>query len=59
MDRSEIMLAYKLKPVKVTDFPNIREIKKYLIDCIHDRRVGRQKGIISEIIPNITGGLNS
>jgi len=49
MARSEIMLASKLKPVKVTDFSNTREIKTYLIDCIHDRRVGRQKGIISEI----------
>ena len=49
MARSEIMLASKLKPVKVTDFSDTREIKKYLIDCIHDRRVGRQNGIISEI----------
>ncbi len=52
MARSEIMLASKLKPVKVTDFSTTGEIKKYLIDCIHDRRVGRQKGIISEISPD-------
>jgi len=51
MARSEIMLASKLKPVKVTDFTDTRQIKKYLIDCINERRVGRQKGLITEFDP--------
>jgi hypothetical protein len=40
------MLAAKLKPVKVSDFPNAGELKKYLVNCIHERRKGRQKGSI-------------
>jgi hypothetical protein len=52
MARSEIMLASKLKPVKVTDFTNTRQIKKYLVDCIYERRMGRQKGIITEFDPD-------
>ncbi|MBW2430140.1 MAG: phosphoenolpyruvate synthase PpsA [Deltaproteobacteria bacterium] len=50
MARSEVMLASKLKPVKVSDFPNPGELKKYLIHCIHERRKGRQKGIITELV---------
>ena len=50
MARSEVMLASKLKPVKVSDFPNPGELKKYLINCIHERRKGRQKGLITELV---------
>ncbi len=49
MARSEIMLASKLKPVKVSDFPNAAELKQYLVNCIYERRKGRQKGIITEL----------
>jgi hypothetical protein len=48
MARSEIMLASKLKPVKISDFKSITEAKAYLVSIIRDRRVGRQKGIITE-----------
>jgi hypothetical protein len=48
MARSEIMLASKLKPVKISDFQSIGEAKQYLVSIIHDRRLGRQKGIITE-----------
>jgi hypothetical protein len=51
MARSEVMLASKLKPVKVSDFQDTLEIKKYLVSCIHERRMGRQKGIIAEFDP--------
>jgi DNA-binding NarL/FixJ family response regulator len=51
MARSEVMLASKLKPIKVSDFPDTLEIKKYLVDCIHERRKGRQKGLITELVP--------
>lgn len=50
MARSEIMLALKLKPVKATDFPSISEIKELLISSIHERRKGRQKGLITDFI---------
>jgi hypothetical protein len=48
MARSEIMLASKLKPVKISDFESIGEAKQYLVSIIHERRMGRQKGIITE-----------
>jgi hypothetical protein len=48
MARSEIMLASKIKPVKISDFKSIGDAKKYLVSIIHDRRMGRQKGIITE-----------
>ena len=50
MARSEVMLASRLKPVKVSDFSEPDELKQYLANCIHERRKGRQKGIITELI---------
>jgi CheY-like chemotaxis protein len=50
--RSEIMLAAKLKPVKPTEFASVAEIKKYLVNCIEERRKGRQKGIIAKFDPD-------
>jgi DNA-binding NarL/FixJ family response regulator len=52
MARSEIRLASKLKPVKVSDFSSAADIKKYLIGLIHERRVGRQKGNITAFDPD-------
>ena len=52
MARSEIMLASKLKPVKISDFKTIHEAKNYLVSIIRDRRMGRQKGIITEFDSN-------
>jgi hypothetical protein len=50
MARSEVMLASKLKPIKVSDFSNAGELKQYLSGCIHERRKGRQKGAITELV---------
>jgi CheY-like chemotaxis protein len=50
MARSEVMLASRLKPVKVSDFPEPGELKEYLVNCIHERRKGRQQGIITELV---------
>ncbi len=50
MARSEVMLASRLKPVKVSDFPEPGKLKEYLMTCIHERRKGRQKGIITELV---------
>ncbi|HWR91554.1 MAG TPA: PEP/pyruvate-binding domain-containing protein, partial [Desulfobacterales bacterium] len=49
MARSEVMLASKLKPVRVTDFDSTHELKHYLVRCIHERRKGIQRGIITEM----------
>lgn len=48
MARSEIMLATKLRPIKVSDFPDIPSLREHLINSIHARRQRRQKGIITE-----------
>jgi CheY-like chemotaxis protein len=48
MARSEIKLASKLRPIKVTDFKSPQEIKDFLIQCVHERRKGRQRGIITD-----------
>jgi len=49
MARSEVMLASKLKPVKVSDFASVEALKHYLVRCIHDRRKGIQRGVITEM----------
>ncbi|MEW5910121.1 MAG: PEP/pyruvate-binding domain-containing protein, partial [Thermodesulfobacteriota bacterium] len=48
MARSEIQLSMKLKPVKVTDFTDTKEMKAYLISCLQARRLGRQKGVVAD-----------
>ena len=50
MARSEILLASKLKPLKTSDFANIKELKAHLLTSIHERRKGRQKGIITDFV---------
>ncbi|UCH19904.1 MAG: phosphoenolpyruvate synthase PpsA [Deltaproteobacteria bacterium] len=50
MARSEILLASKLKPSKASEFNSVTEIKQYLVESIHSRRVGRQKGIITQFV---------
>jgi CheY-like chemotaxis protein len=49
MARSEVMLASKLKPVKVSDFASVEALTHYLVRCIHERRKGIQRGIITEM----------
>ena len=51
MARSEIMLATKLKPVKASEFDSVQALKLFLISSIQNRRKGRQKGVISELVP--------
>ncbi|MBW2589839.1 MAG: phosphoenolpyruvate synthase PpsA, partial [Deltaproteobacteria bacterium] len=41
MARSEILLASKLKPLKTSDFSNVKELKSHLIASIQERRKGR------------------
>ena len=48
MARSEVRLASKLRPVKASDFSSIGEIKEFLINCLRERRKGRQKGVVTD-----------
>ncbi|MCU0614783.1 MAG: phosphoenolpyruvate synthase PpsA [Desulfobacterales bacterium] len=48
MARSEIKLASKLRPIKATDFKSPQDIKDFLIQCVHERRKGRQRGVITD-----------
>ncbi|MCP3873404.1 MAG: phosphoenolpyruvate synthase PpsA [Desulfobacteraceae bacterium] len=46
MARSEIDFAIKLKPYKISDFPDPQDLKKFLIEAIHARRKGSSQGQI-------------
>jgi DNA-binding NarL/FixJ family response regulator len=46
MARSEISFALKLKPYKISDFPDPSDLKKFLIDSIRARRRGSRQGQI-------------
>ena len=48
MARSEIKLASMLRPIKVTDFKSPQDVKDFLIQCVHERRKGRQRGIVTD-----------
>lgn len=49
MARSEVMLASRLKPVKVSDFSSPKALNQYLVECLNARRKGRQRGIITAV----------
>jgi len=49
MARSEVMLASRLKPVRVSDFSSPKALKQYLVECLNARRRGRQRGIITTV----------
>jgi len=46
MARSEIDFALKLKPYKLSDFPDPQEMKRFLVESIHARRKGSKRGQI-------------
>ena len=46
MARSEINFALKLKPYKISDFPDPQDMKKFLVESIHARRKGSRQGQI-------------
>jgi CheY-like chemotaxis protein len=50
MARSEVMLASKLKPMRVSDFASVEVLKRHLVRCIRERRQGIQRGIITEMV---------
>ncbi|WP_457551435.1 PEP/pyruvate-binding domain-containing protein [Desulfobacula sp.] len=46
MARSEIEFALRLKPYRISDFSDPRDLKKFLIESIHARRKGSRQGQI-------------
>jgi CheY-like chemotaxis protein len=50
MARSEVELALKIKKVKVSDFSSIDEMRSFLIDCVHELRRDRQRGVVVQFL---------
>lgn len=46
MARSEVDFALKLKPYKISDFPDPQDLKHFLIESIRNRRKGSKQGQI-------------
>ena len=51
MARSEILMAYRLRPVKVSDFEALSELRDYLVACLRERRRIRQRGVVTDFDP--------
>lgn len=49
--RTEFWLAHKLRPRRVTDYQTPEDLRKYLIDCLHDLRVEQRRGIVVDYDP--------
>jgi Pyruvate phosphate dikinase, AMP/ATP-binding domain len=46
MARSEIALASRLRQLKISDFPDVEALRRFLIGSIHSLRKWRQKGVV-------------
>lgn len=46
--RTEFALAHRLRPRKVSDFASIEDLRRILIDAIHDYRRRRRRGIVAD-----------
>jgi hypothetical protein len=46
--RTEFALAYRLRPRKVSDFSSIEQLRRDLIEAIHDYRRRRTRGIVAD-----------
>jgi len=44
--RTEFLLAYKLRPRKVSDYPSMDDLREYLIRSVNGLRTAQQRGII-------------
>ncbi|MFH1699643.1 MAG: PEP/pyruvate-binding domain-containing protein [Candidatus Zixiibacteriota bacterium] len=49
--RTEFLLAYKIRPQKVSDFKSIDEVRQYLISRLQEYRVSQQRGAIIDFDP--------
>jgi hypothetical protein len=46
--RTEFALADEIRPIKVSDFPNIEGLRQYIHNSIHNLMVGIQQGVIKD-----------
>ena len=51
--RTEFLLAEKLKPIKVTDYATIEDVRHYLINTLNDFMHSRQQGVIIDFNPEL------
>jgi CheY-like chemotaxis protein len=49
--RTEFLLAYKLRPQKVSDYASVADMRRYLIQCLSDLRVAQQQGSVVDFDP--------
>lgn len=49
--RTEFLLAYKLRPRKVTDYASLKDLREYLIRSIHELRMTQHQGSIVDFDP--------
>ncbi|MBW2200616.1 MAG: phosphoenolpyruvate synthase/pyruvate phosphate dikinase [Deltaproteobacteria bacterium] len=52
MARSEITLATRMSEISVSDFPDVEQMRRYIIGSIHALRKWRQKGVVAQFIPD-------
>jgi CheY-like chemotaxis protein len=46
--RTEFALAHRLRPRRVSEFPSMEDLRRDLIDAIHDYRRRRNRGIVAD-----------
>ena len=46
--RTEFALADEIRPIKVSDFPDIEQLRQYIHTSIHNLMVGIQQGVIKD-----------
>jgi CheY-like chemotaxis protein len=49
--RTEFLLAYRLRPQKVSDYASVGDIRRYLIKCLSELRVAQQQGSVVDFHP--------
>jgi CheY-like chemotaxis protein len=49
--RTEFLLAYKLRPQKVSDYASVGDIRRYLIECLSELRIAQQQGSVVDFAP--------
>ena len=50
--RTEFLLAYRLRPRRVSDYASMHDLRQYLINCIRDLRHAQQRGSIVDFDAN-------
>jgi hypothetical protein len=50
MGRGEFKLAMKIRPIKVSDFSDLNEVRKHLISVFNESRRERQLGVITDFL---------